>query len=150
MHSPRHIARRRLDARLRRARELTSLTVPPRGWIRAIRTSLGMSTTELGRRMGVDQSRVVRIEQAEANGTLRLDTMQRAAAALGCRFVYALVPDVPLEDMVHQQALDKARSELAPVVHSMALEDQRPDDAVLREHVDELAGDLVDKRGLWS
>lgn len=100
--------------------------------------------------MGVDQSRVVRIEQGEAQGALTMETLERAAEALDCQLVYALVPRRPLERMVRDQARAKARGELAPVAQTMRLEDQEVDQDLADEHVEELSEDLMDKRGLWS
>lgn len=74
--------------------------------------------------------------------------MQRAAEAMGCRFVYALVPTESLDGAVRRQPRAKTRQELEPVSHSMGLEDQ----ATSRQAalVDELAEDWIDRRGLWS
>lgn len=142
-------ARAALERDLRRHRE--SPTSQPRsGWIRAIRDALGMSTSELAHRLGVSRGRVSQIEHAEVERSLTLDTLERTAAALGCRVEYVLVPAAPLDTMVQEQARSKATQTIASVDHTMALEDQRPDDASLRQRIDELAQQLVDKRGLWS
>ncbi len=120
---------------------------PPRGWVRAVRDALGMSTRELAARLGVTSSSVSKLEANEASGAITLRTLQRAAAALGCRLEYSLVPEQPLDDMVMDQARRKARALVDPVSHSMALEDQGVD---MDDEIDELARDLVDRRGLWS
>lgn len=120
---------------------------PPRGWVRAIRDALGMSTRELGARLGITSSSVSKLEANEASGAITLETLRRAAAALGCRLEYTLVPERPLDGMVMEQARRKARALLDPVSHSMALEDQRVE---MDDQIEELARDLVDRRGLWS
>jgi predicted DNA-binding mobile mystery protein A len=120
---------------------------PPRGWVRAIRDALGMSTRELAARLGVTSSYISKLEANEASGAITLETLQRAADALGCRLEYVLVPERPLDDMVMAQARRKAHSLLDPVSHSMALEDQRVE---MGDAVEELARDLADRRGLWS
>jgi DNA-binding Xre family transcriptional regulator len=92
MRSPRRTARRRLDQRL------VGLDLgqrPPRGWVRAIREALGMTTAELGQRMGLTQSRVSQIERSEELGSIRLDTLERAAQALNCQVRYVFVPNEP-------------------------------------------------------
>jgi predicted DNA-binding mobile mystery protein A len=58
------------------------------------------------------------------SGGVTLNTLQRAAEALGCRFVYALVPEQPLEDTVRSRAQLIAARQLAAVEHTMRLEDQ--------------------------
>lgn len=124
---------------------------PHGGWVRAIRDALGMSAADLGDRMGLSQARVSQIEAGELDRSITLGTLERAADALGCDVVYALVPRLPLEQMVQEQALAKARQRLAPVAHSMALEDQTstPNSAV-RIQLESLAQQLIDRRGLWS
>ena len=43
----RALARKQLDKRLGLVRDTDALTRPPRGWIKAIRESLGMTTAQL-------------------------------------------------------------------------------------------------------
>src|SRR3954451_6151618 len=117
-------ARQHLDARLAPFRALASEARPHRGWIRAVRDALGMSSTELGARMGIDQSSVIALEQSEIRDSIRLDSLRRAANALDCDLVYALVPRTSLDDTVTAQARRKAAEHLAPIAHSMRLEDQ--------------------------
>lgn len=143
-------ARRHLDARLTRLRALVDEPRPHRGWIRAIREALGMSTTELAARMGVSQSRIPAIERGEMSGSIKLDTLERAARALDCRLVYALVPRSTLDESVRQQARRKAAAHIAGVAHHMRLEDQTVSVGEADDQVDDLAAELVDRRGLWT
>jgi predicted DNA-binding mobile mystery protein A len=147
MKSPRRTARRRLDQRL------VGLDLgqrPPRGWIRAIREALGMTTAELGQRMGLTQSRVSQIERSEELGSIRLNTLERAAQALNCQVRYVFVPNEPLEEMVQRQARLRAQAEVDAVTHTMALEDQVPEPGVLDALVKEMAERFVDERHLWE
>ena len=147
MRSPRRTARRRLDQRL------VGLDLgqrPPRGWTRAIREALGMTTAELGQRMGLTQSRVSQIERSEELGSIRLDTLERAAQALNCQVRYVFVPNEPLEEMVQRQARLRAQAEVDAVTHTMALEDQVPEPGVLDSLVQEMAERFVDERHLWE
>src|SRR5689334_5348437 len=114
-------ARRQLDKRLTPLRTIEGLARPPRGWIRAIREALGMTTAQLARRIGVSQPRVVAIEQAEKTRAITLDSLERAARALDCELVYALVPRKPLEEQAINRALTLAKRRLAPTRHSMTL-----------------------------
>src|SRR5476651_67154 len=77
---------------------------PPRGWIRAIRDALGMTTSQLAKRMGVTQPRISELERAEASGNIGLRSLERAAEAMGCRLVYVLVPLAPLSETVRERA----------------------------------------------
>jgi predicted DNA-binding mobile mystery protein A len=142
-------ARTHLDARLVAVRQVASQGAPHRGWLRAIREALGMSTTELAARMGVTQSRISALERGEVEGTIKLETLRRAAAALDCDLMYALVPRTPLSEAVRRQARRKAAAHLRTIRHHMRLEDQE----VAGSNVDDLqdaVDRLIDRRGLWA
>ncbi|MGA2218672.1 MAG: mobile mystery protein A [Terracidiphilus sp.] len=118
-------SRSRLDERFSAIGQASRFTPPARGWIRAVREALGMTTAQLAIRMGVKQPSVVNLERSEARGTIELTTLRRAAEALDCTVVYALVPRKPLEATVRERAAEFARRRLEPVEHSMLLEDQK-------------------------
>ena len=145
-------ARRQLDKRLNILRNMDSFARPSRGWIKAIREALGMTTAQLGDRIGVSQPRAVAIEKAEQTQTITLDSLERAARALDCELVYAFVPRKPLEDLAEERALKLALRRLARTRHSMALEDQAVASADEQEHLKRLVRQLLDKPGstLWN
>jgi len=118
-------ARSRLDQRFRELGAAKRYSVPVRGWIKAIREALGMSTAQLAKRLGIKQPSVVELEQSEAKGTIELATLRRVATALDCTLVYALVPNKPLETTVRDRARAFARRRREHVEHSMLLEDQK-------------------------
>ncbi len=145
-------ARRRLDQRYQGA-TLELLSARPRlGWVRAVRDALGMSTRQLASRMGVAQPTLVQLEQSEANGTIQLATLRRAADALDCDLVYALVPrGGSLEQSVMAHARRRAGALVRAVDRSMELEDQAvtdPDE--INASVDRIALQLAGSRRLWD
>ena len=115
---------RQLDAALNRWRSADLPPRPPSGWIKAIREGLGMTATHLAGRLGVATSTVTRLETSEADDTISLGTLRRAAEALGCEVHYALVPKQSLEDTLNARALAMALRQMAPISHTMALEAQ--------------------------
>ena len=143
-------ARRRLDARLQRIDSLAAEPRPHKGWIRAIRDALGMSGTELAARIGVTQPAIISIERSELHDTIKLETLRRAAEALDCELVYFLIPRTTLEESVERQARQKAAQYLQRVVHHSRLEDQATTNEESAEQLDELAAQLIERRGLWS
>src|SRR5580704_13549145 len=70
-------SRSRLDQRFQELGAVTRYSSPVRGWIKAVREALGMTTEQLARRLGVKQPSVVAIEQSEAKGTIELATLRR-------------------------------------------------------------------------
>src|SRR5438270_1807889 len=116
-------ALRHLDQRFAALRPFDKQPRPPRGWLRAIRDALGMTTKQFAERLGVSQPRIIELEQSEVSGKVTLNTLQRAAEALGCRVVYALVPERPLADTVRKRAEEIAHRQLADIAQTMSLED---------------------------
>src|SRR6516164_7196556 len=96
--------RSQLDRRFREIGPPSRFQAPVRGWIKAVREALGMSSAQLAKRLGVRQPSVVALEQSEAKGTIELATLRRVAEALDCALVYALVPKKPLEAVVRERA----------------------------------------------
>ena len=148
----RAIARRQLDKRLSPLLDSESLARPPRGWIKAIREALGITTAQLGMRIGVSQPRAVQIEKAELSGAITLKSLQRAARALDCRVVYALVPKTTLETLVTERATTVAERRIKLTSHNMGLEAQSVDEDDEREQLRELVKRLVDGSApaLWE
>jgi len=143
-------ARRALDRRLPALSSFAAQAATPRGgWVRAIREALGMSAADLAARLGVVETTVLRLEQQEQARRIQLDTLDRAADALGCDVVYALVPREPLEQRVQEQALARARAWFSITRHSMALEDQAASGDVDEQQLHEQAAIIRDQPGLW-
>ena len=133
-------ARRQLDKRFQSIQASTQFERPVKGWIKAIREAVGMTLEQLGNRMKVSRQQVGSLEQDELKGSVTLVTMERIANALGCRFVYALIPETSLQEKVHAQARQKALALLAQTSHSMNLEAQ----GVLPEELEEQLQRLID------
>jgi len=149
MESTQLHARRQLDDRCESVRALGDLGRPNKGWIRAVRDALGMSGSELAARMGVSQQVLSEIERNERQSTVRLETLSRAAEAMDCELVYALIPRTTLEETVRAQAQRKAVRLLAHVVHHGRLEAQEVAEDELAAQLEELASWFADHRGLW-
>ncbi len=115
---------------------------PSGGWTRAVRTSLGMNVRQMAERIGITQQSATSLEKNEADDAITLKSLRKAAEALDCRLVYALVPNEgSLRDIVRKQALRKARDIVDPVDHSMMLEAQDVGDKL--EKTDQLADELA-------
>lgn len=125
----RRIQREELDRAFARDPLLRVHLQPPTGgWLKGIRTALGMTASQLGRRIGVSQNAISEAEAAEVEGRITLKTLQRIADGLGCDVAYTLVPRGALEMMVHNQANQKAHQMVGEVTHGMALEAQSTDE----------------------
>src|ERR1700729_3665738 len=140
-------SRELLDNHFDEWQQLRALARPPRGWVRAIREALGMSTTVLAARLGTTAGAVTRLEQSEAAGKIGLDTLRRAADALGCDLVYLLVPRRPLSEVVWERARELAHEQAIAVEQTMLLEGQQTGQVSAME--EKLARHLLERGGLW-
>jgi len=145
------LARWALDVQLEPLRVMDPLIRPDRGWIRAIREAIGMTTGQFAKRLGVSQPRIAALERAEANEVVTLKSLRQAAEALDCVLVYALVPKTSLEDLVKERARYVAEQQLARTNHTMRLENQGVSKQRLERAREELATELMrSDRRLWA
>ena len=128
------------------------LDVPPEGWLRTARKALGMSGTQLARRLGASRALVSNTERAELEGGVTLRNMRRMAEAMGYRFVYGLVPDESADAMRRRRAWQLARKEVAIGSVHMALEEQALGAEQEEDQVRRLAQQLINEHDsqLWD
>lgn len=128
-----------LDRTLQIERDL-----PPRpsgGWLLAVREALGLSLSEVGRRLNTPRQQVQYWERAEVADRITLSTLRRAAEAMDCEFVYVIVPKTgSFTQLATRSARERAVRDVESVAHTMALEDQKP------ENLAELIEDETDRR----
>jgi predicted DNA-binding mobile mystery protein A len=124
----RHLRLSQLDRSLNQARNL-----PPRpsgGWIASVREALGLTLAEVGRHLGAPRQTVQKFERAEATDRITLGTLRRVADAMGCDLIYALVPKSgSIAELAEHPTRERASRDVKSVVHTMALEDQKPENA---------------------
>ena len=118
------VVREQLDKRLVFLRDFVSAGMPKQGWIKTIRESLGLSARQLGKKAGLHQSRISRLEKGEKDGSLKLASLQNIARSLNMKFVYGFVPEESLEDMVKTQAKKVALKRMERLNDTMSLEKQ--------------------------
>jgi len=116
--------REQLDRRLESLKAFSVSAMPKQGWIKTLREALGLSALELGKKVGIDQSRISRMEAAEKDGNIRLASLKKVAAGLKMKFVYGFVPEESLERMVREQAKKIALKRLERLEQTMRLEKQ--------------------------
>jgi predicted DNA-binding mobile mystery protein A len=145
----RNRARERLDSKLASIKPIERFAMPPKGWVRAIRDAIGMTGSQLARRLGMTAQGIVSLERSEASGKIQLSTLRRAAEAMDCILVYALVPKTSLTEMVDRRARELALRALRRVSHSMALEDQQVD-RDLEKRVQTYIDTALRDRDLWE
>ena len=116
-----------LDTRLSALRQAqTSAMKPARGWLRAVRKAIGLSQQQVAKKVSMTRQSYEDMESAEERGAISLNSLQRAAAAMDCEFVYFVLPREAVAGSFAKlaQRNDPDFQHLEATEHSMALEDQ--------------------------
>ena len=117
---------------------------PRCGWTKTLRLALGMSSNALGERLGVTAQGARKLEQAEANGTITLNTLARLAHGLDCEVHYMFVPRTSLVEQVLRRTQEIAG---IPMPSTLKGAEAQKDAETLIALASALA--KVSKRGLW-
>jgi predicted DNA-binding mobile mystery protein A len=119
----------------------TPLPRPTSGWISSVREALGITLDQIGKQIGSSRQAVQQLERAEARDRITLGGLRRAAEAMGCELVYALVPKSgTFAELAERPVRDRAARDVKSVMHTMMLEDQKP------ENADQLIEDEAQRR----
>ena len=147
-----HLILQQLDRSLRVAADHPPPAPPRGGWLKAVRTALGVSTRQLAARLGATHSAIVQAEKSEAGGSISLAQLRRRAEALDCELHYVLIPRTPLAERVDAQADRKARERVATISHTMTLEAQDTGNEFQRQQIAAAKDELLRGRRsrLWD
>lgn len=122
------LIREQIDSKFKALRAMKQIGLPHKGWIRAIRDALGLSGSQLGKRLGCTRQWISLVENNEITGNVTLNTMHNVADALDCIFVYGLIPKTSLEDTITKQVRKVAQARIQRTSHTMRLEKQELSD----------------------
>ncbi len=142
-----------LDRRISDYSGLEKVAPPVEGWIKTIRTALGMSMQQLGKRLSVTKQSVKALEAREQQGTLTINALRDAANALDMHLVYGFVPnDGSLEKLIERRAMELARQIVLRTDNTMRLEDQENTRTRIEKSIKERAAMIRNEmpRVLWD
>ncbi len=128
-------------------------TIPSKGWLHTIRTSLNMTMEQLGNRLGITKQGVKKIEESEAKGTVSINTLKDVAKALDMQLVYGFVPkNGTMQELIAKKAEKLATKIVLRTHKNMQLENQAITDTKLKNAIKELAEEIARemKKSLWD
>lgn len=138
------IAREQLDQNIQRLQPLKNINVPLKGWIKAVRESIGMTSTQLAKRLGVSQPRVTQIEKEEINGSLTINMMRKVAEALNCNYYYSILPqEENLETLLRIRVTQIVKKKYENVNHTMKLEAQGLDEFSMNKEIEHAVKEIM-------
>jgi predicted DNA-binding mobile mystery protein A len=132
---------------------LQLLTTPPTGWIKAIRSALGMTLQQLGNRLGITKQAVQDIELREREGSITLKALRETAQALDMRLVYGFIPkDGTLEALIERRARELATQIVLRTSNTMKLENQENSKERIEQAIKERTAHIIQEmpRILWD
>jgi predicted DNA-binding mobile mystery protein A len=104
---------------------LSQVAIPPTGWIKAIRTTLGMTMQQLGKKLGISKQGVMDMEKREKEGAITIKALKEAAKAMDMQLVYGFVPhDGSLDALIEKRARALATQIVLRTSQTMKLENQ--------------------------
>lgn len=136
-------ARKALDSKIASLPPLQKMQRPHKGWIKAVKEALGMSSKQLAARLGVSPPRITALEKSEVDETVTLASLRRAAEALDCALVYSFVPKGSFEEVLQTRARRIAADIIGKVDHTMRLEAQNLQSDKLNEEIENLAAQIL-------
>lgn len=114
-----------LNDKLQHFKKLENSPRPSSGWVKAVRTTLGISLEQLAKKLGVSKQNVQSMEKREQEMTITLKSLQELANAMDMKLVYALVPiDSSLDALIDRKASELAKKIVSQAAHNMSLENQ--------------------------
>lgn len=125
---------------------------PMGGWIKTIRQALGMNAAQLARRMNLTRQGLAELEIREKESSVTLAALSKAADAMDCDLVYAIVPRSELGAILESKARSRAEADVKKVTHTMRLEDQEVPAEEEERLIQERTADLLSRnsRKIWE
>jgi len=147
------LQREQLSRKMQPFGSAAAVPTPPVGWIRAIRTALGMSMRQLGDRIGVTRQSIHDVEHREMEGAVTIAQLRDIGNAIDMKLVYGFVPnDGTLDALIERKARELAEKIVLRTDQNMRLEAQENSterrETAIRKRAEELKRDMP--RYLWD
>ncbi|MCB0761104.1 MAG: mobile mystery protein A [Flavobacteriales bacterium] len=128
-------------------------SVPSIGWLRTVRTSLGMTLQQMGDKLNMTKQSAREIEMREMDYSITLKSLRDAANALEMELVYGLVPkDGSLDELIERKAKKLAAEIVLRTSNSMRLEDQGISEQRIKAAIEERTMRIKNElpKSLWD
>ena len=142
-----------LNSKMLAFANLQSVVPPPTGWLKAVRTALGMSLRQLSNRLSITKQSMQEIEQREIDGSITIKSLRDAANAMDMQMVYGFVPiDGSLEELINRRAKELATAIVLRTSQSMKLEEQENSGQRIEKAIEERATIIKNEmpKSLWD
>ena len=122
---------------------IKKITPPAIGWIKAVRTALGMSLQQLGNKISITKQSLTEMERREKEGSITLKTLRDVANGLDMELVYGFVPkDGSLDALIDRKAKALATQIVLRTATTMKLENQGNSNLRIKKAIEERASSI--------
>lgn len=142
-----------LESKIKLLTPLLDQPSPPSGWIKALRTSFGMTMEQLAKKLGVSKQNISRVEKREQEGALTIAKLREVAAAMDMQLVYGLVPkEKSLDAYIDRKARELAKQIISRTSNTMKLEDQENSEERIQKAIEERVAEIKRElpKSLWD
>ena len=144
---------RQLSTKLKTFKSIDTHTLPEIGWVKTIRTGLGISLEQLGDKLEITKQSAQNLEKREALGSATINAMKEAGQAMDMKFVYGYIPvDGTLEALIEKKAKKLATEIVMRTSATMKLENQENSPQRIKDAIEERTKELIDEmpKILWD
>ena len=123
------------------------------GWVKTIRTSIGMSLEQLGDKLGITRQSAQSLEKREAKGSITIKALEEAGKVMDMKLIYGFIPfDGSIEKLIERKAKKLATEIVLRTSGTMKLEDQENSPKRIRKAIDERAKEIIEEmpKILWD
>ncbi|XOV69276.1 MAG: mobile mystery protein A [Fluviicola sp.] len=142
-----------LENKMKSLRKAETIVIPKAGWIKTVRSTLGMSLAQLGKKLDRNKSSIARMEERESHGGVTLKTMEEVGRAMEMKFIYGYVPiDGSIDKLIEKKARNLAYEIVMRTSVNMKLEDQENSPERIRQAIEERTKELMEEmpKKLWD
>ena len=142
-----------LDQKLSVFKSLKMVSVPQKGWINTIRTTLNMTMEQLGTKLKLTKGAIQKVEEREAIGQITINKLKDVGEALDMQFVYGFIPkDGTIENLIDLKAEKLAKKIVLRTNQNMKLEDQGISDKKVKDSIKDLSNEIKRemRKSLWD
>lgn len=132
-----------LNSKMQVVAEIKKITPPPTGWIKAVRSALGITLQQLGNKISITKQSIQDIERREKEGSVTLKTLRDVANALDMELVYGFVPkDGSLDALIYRKSKELATQIVSRTSNTMMLAEQQNSPQRIQKAIEEKTGDI--------
>jgi predicted DNA-binding mobile mystery protein A len=142
-----------LDQKIQAFGLAKQVKIAEKGWVYMVRSTLGMTLEQLGKKLSLTRSSVGAIEKREEDGSITINALREAAKALDMELVYGFVPnDGTIQKHIERKAEYLATKIVNRTSHSMKLEDQENSEQRLAKAIQERKEEIIREmpKALWD